>query len=58
LRTNNYKKNVWFGHNWKVLRGTEIGNNCIVAAGAVVKGKFKDNLILGGVPAKIIKEIK
>lgn len=52
------KNNVWFCNNCKILRGTEIGNNCIVAAGATVKGKFGDNLVLGGVPAKIIREIK
>ncbi|HZK12479.1 MAG TPA: acyltransferase [Atribacterota bacterium] len=51
------KNNVWFGNNCKILRGTEIGNNCIVAAGSIVKGKFKDNVILGGIPAKVIREI-
>lgn len=34
-----------------------IGNNCIVAAGAVVKGVFPDNVMIGGIPAKIIKYI-
>jgi len=39
-------KNVWFGNNVMVLRGTQIGDNSIVAAGAVVKGKFGSNVII------------
>ncbi len=49
--------NVWLGNGCKVLRGSRIGRNCIVAAGAVVKGEFSDNSILGGVPAKVIRTI-
>lgn len=51
-------KNVWFGNNVLVLRGTQIGDNSIVAAGAVVKGKFGNNVIIGGIPAKVIKTIE
>ena len=47
--------NCWIGAKATILDGTHIGNNCIVAAGAVVKGTFPDNVIIGGVPAKIIK---
>lgn len=49
-------KNCWIGAKATILDGTVIGNGCIVAAGAVVKGQFPDNVIIGGVPAKIIKE--
>lgn len=49
--------NVWFGNGCKILRGTTIGKNCMVAAGSVVKGKFEDNCLIGGVPAKVIKKI-
>lgn len=49
--------NCWIGAKVTILDGTIIGNNCIVAAGAVVKGKFPNNVIIGGVPAKIIKYI-
>ena len=45
----------WIGAKTTFLDGTEIGNGCIVAAGAVVRGKFPDYSIIGGVPAKIIK---
>ena len=50
--------NCWIGAKATILDGTEIGDGCIVAAGAVVKGKFPDDVIIGGVPAKIIKKRK
>lgn len=40
-----------------ICPGSKIGNNTIVAAGAVVTGKFPDGVILGGVPAQIKKII-
>lgn len=49
--------NCWIGAKVTILDGTVIGNNCIVAAGAVVKGSFPDNVMIGGIPAKIIKNI-
>lgn len=48
-------KNVWLGNNVSILKNSEIGDNTIVAIGAVVSGKFPPNVIIGGVPAKIIK---
>lgn len=40
-------KNVWIGANTVILRGTKIGDNCIVGAGCVIKGNFeKDTLIV------------
>lgn len=47
--------NCWVGAKATFLDGSEIGNGCIVAAGAVVIGKFPDNVIIGGIPAKILK---
>jgi acetyltransferase-like isoleucine patch superfamily enzyme len=49
------KDRVWIGCNVTILKGTEIGNNCVVGAGSVVKGVFPDNVLLAGNPAKIIK---
>ena len=49
--------NVWIGAKATFLDGSTIGNNCVVAAGAVVNGIFPDNTVVGGVPAKIIKTI-
>lgn len=50
-------KNVWLGNNVIILKNSEIGDNTIVAAGAVVSGIFPANVIIGGVPAKIIKNL-
>jgi len=50
-------KNVWIGNNVTILKNSEIGENTIIAAGAVVSGKFPKNVIIRGIPAKIIKEI-
>lgn len=49
--------NVWIGNNVVILKNSEIGDNSIVATGAVVSGKFPPNVIIGGVPAKILKSI-
>ncbi|MEP7106918.1 MAG: acyltransferase [Ferruginibacter sp.] len=49
--------NVWIGNNVTILKNSEIGDNTIVATGAIVTGKFPANVIIGGVPAKIIREL-
>lgn len=49
--------NVWIGNNTTILKNSKIGNNSIVAAGAVVSGIFPCNVIIGGVPAKVIKHL-
>ena len=51
-------KNVWIGANATVLAGVTIGDGAIVAAGAVVTKDVEPNTIVGGVPAKVIKEIE
>lgn len=52
------KKNAWIGAGATILQGVTIGENAIVAAGAVVSKDVADNIIVGGIPAKIIKTIK
>ena len=49
---------VWIGANVTILPGVTIGNNVIVAAGAVVSKDVPDNVMVGGVPAKVIKQIE
>ena len=51
------KKNAWIGAGATILQGVTIGENAIVAAGAVVSKNVPDNVIVGGIPAKIIKTI-
>lgn len=50
------KKNAWIGAGATILAGVTIGENAIVAAGAVVNKDVPANSIVGGVPAKIIKD--
>jgi acetyltransferase-like isoleucine patch superfamily enzyme len=52
------KRNAWIGANATILPGVTIGENAIVAAGAVVSKDVPDNTIVGGIPAKIIKAIQ
>lgn len=49
-------RNCWIGAKATFLDGAQLGDNCIVAAGAVVNKAFPDNVIIGGVPARIIKQ--
>jgi acetyltransferase-like isoleucine patch superfamily enzyme len=46
--------NVFIGDNCTILPNTTIGDNCIVGAGSVVRGKFPENSVIIGNPAKII----
>ena len=49
---------VWIGGNCTILPGVTIGNNVVVAAGAVVTKDVPDNCVVAGVPARIIKRLK
>ena len=46
---------VWIGMNATILKGVRIGNGSIVAAGAVVTKDVPENVMVGGVPARVIK---
>lgn len=48
-------ENCFIGMNSIVLKGTTIGKNSIVGAGSVVCGKFPENVVIAGNPARIIK---
>lgn len=50
-------RNVWVGSNATILQGVTIGDNAVVAAGAVVSRDVPANTIVGGVPARIIRRI-
>ena len=51
------KRNAWIGAAATILSGVTIGENSVVAAGAVVTADVPPNTIVGGVPAKFIKHI-
>jgi acetyltransferase-like isoleucine patch superfamily enzyme len=49
--------NVFIGNSCTILPNTIIGDNCIVGAGSVVRGKFPDNSVIVGNPAKVIMKM-
>lgn len=51
------RDNVWIGMNSIILKGVEIGENVIVAAGSVVTKDIPPNTMVAGNPATIIKQV-
>jgi acetyltransferase-like isoleucine patch superfamily enzyme len=51
------KYNAWIGAAATILPDVTIGENSVVAAGAVVTADVPPNVIVGGVPAKYIRNI-
>ena len=49
---------VWIGGGAIILPGVTIGNRVVVAAGAVVTKNVEDDVVVAGVPAKVIKRLK
>ena len=49
--------NVFIGNNVTILKGVEIGENTVVANGSLVTKSFPKNVIIGGVPAKFLKDL-
>ena len=49
---------VWIGSNATILPGVTIGDNAIVAAGAVVTKDVPPDTVVAGVPAKILRKIR
>lgn len=50
-------KNVWVGAGATILPGVTIGDNAVIAAGAVVTKDVAANSVVAGVPAQSVKEI-
>lgn len=50
-------KNVFIGSNVKILKGVCIGDNSVIANGSVVTKSIPADVIAGGIPAKVIKQI-
>ncbi|GGE54624.1 maltose acetyltransferase domain-containing protein [Priestia taiwanensis] len=50
--------NVWIGGRAIINPGVTIGNNVVVASGAVVTKDVPDNVVVGGNPARVLKQIK
>lgn len=50
-------KNCWLGAKVTIVAGVELGNNVVVGANSVVTKSFGSNLVIGGCPAKIIRQL-
>lgn len=51
------KRNAWIGAGATILPGITVGENSVVAAGAVVTKDVPENTVVAGVPAKAVKEL-
>jgi len=51
-------RNVWMGSNVTVVPGITIGDGAIIAAGSVVTKNVPENMVVAGVPAKVIRPVK
>lgn len=51
------KRNAWVGAGATILPGVTVGENAVVAAGAVVSRDVPANTIVAGIPAKVVKTI-
>jgi maltose O-acetyltransferase len=49
--------NVWIGGHAVINPGVTVGNNVVIAAGAVVAKDVPDNVVVAGVPARVIREL-
>lgn len=50
-------KNCFVGCNAIILKGSVIGDNCVIGAGSVVAGKFENDCVIAGNPAKVIRKL-
>lgn len=49
-------QNVFIGCNCIILKGTKLGDGCVVGAGSVVHGEFEEGAVLAGNPARVIRK--
>ncbi|XMB72267.1 acyltransferase [Mycoplasmatota bacterium WC30] len=49
--------NIFVGNNVCFLPGITIGNNCVIGTGSIVTKSFPSNVVIAGIPAKIVKTL-
>jgi acetyltransferase-like isoleucine patch superfamily enzyme len=50
-------KNCWIGAGAIITAGVQLGDHTVVAAGAVVRKSFEGNVLIGGIPAQVIRDL-
>ena len=50
--------NIWIGDKCTILKGVSIGDNVVIGANTLVHKDVPSNVVIGGNPFKILKEIK
>ncbi|MCY9806717.1 DapH/DapD/GlmU-related protein [Lentilactobacillus senioris] len=58
LQVIHVKKNAWIGAGSRILPGVTVGENAVVGAGVVVTKDVPANMVVAGVPAKVIRQIE
>jgi acetyltransferase-like isoleucine patch superfamily enzyme len=51
-------KNVWAGVRVTLVEDADVGDNCVIAAGSVLRGSYPANSLIAGVPAMVKKQIE
>ena len=51
-------KNVFIGNDVTILKGVTIGENSVVGSNSVVTNSFPDDVVIAGIPAKVIGQVK
>jgi acetyltransferase-like isoleucine patch superfamily enzyme len=51
------KRNVWIGAGATILPGVTVGDNAVVAAGAVVVDDVSPNTVVAGIPARAVRKL-
>jgi maltose O-acetyltransferase len=51
-----FGNNVWIGGGAVINPGVTVGDNVVIASGAVVTRDVPDTVVVGGNPAKVIKQ--
>ncbi len=49
-------EHCWLGEGSKVMKGVSLGQDSVVSTGAIVTKSYSSNVLLGGIPAKVLKD--